>query len=36
MVSLFFLQLALTAAAMTSGGLRVQNFQNTIQNERSK
>ncbi len=26
----------LTAAGMTSGGLRVQNFQNTIQNERSK
>ena len=25
-----------TATGMTSGGLRVQNFQNTIQNERSK
>lgn len=24
----------LTAAGMTSGGLRVQNYQNTIQNER--
>jgi hypothetical protein len=28
--------LPITATGMTSGGLRVQNFQNTIQNERSK
>jgi len=26
----------ITAAGMTSGGLRVQIYQNTIQNERSK
>jgi len=30
------LALHITAAGMTSGGLRVQNFQNTIQNERRK
>lgn len=29
-------QLAITPTAMTSGGLRVQNYQNKIQNERSK